>query len=381
MNVLHITPTFYPATYWGGPIYSVYGLCNALAKIPGVTLKVLTTDAAGHSRSDSVQVTSFPMHYSDGYEVYFCRRWWGASFSPSMVLKLWPMIRWADVVHLTAVYSPPTIPTLLMCRLLGKPVVWSPRGALQRWDGSTKPIVKIVWEKICNTLINPGRCFLHVTSEAEAVVSVERMPKAIVKLIPNGVNAPEILPDRTWLSDGKLRLLYIGRLHPIKGIENLIHALKVLNDESATLAIYGSGNEAYTLSLHQLVYELGLDQRVKFHGHVEGKEKTKAFMLSDMCIVPSFSENFGMVIAEALAHGVPVIASKGTPWKKLEQHDCGFWVENDPKILAAVILNVDRDSLSTMGGCGRSWIKKEFNWSVIGYQMYSVYESMKKRNL
>ena len=82
MKVVHVVPTFYPATYWGGPIYSVYGLCNALVKIPGVSLKVLTTDAASHSRNDSVHVSGFPMHYPEGYEVYFCRRLWGASFSP-----------------------------------------------------------------------------------------------------------------------------------------------------------------------------------------------------------------------------------------------------------------------------------------------------------
>ena len=381
MNVLHITPTFYPATYWGGPIYSVYGLCNALAKIPGVSLRVLTTDAASDDRNDSVQVSGFPMHYSEGYEVYFCQRLWGASFSQGMFLRLYSMIKWADVVHLTAVYSAPTIPTLFMCRLLGKPVMWSPRGALQRWDGATKPLVKIVWEKICNTLIKPERCYLHVTSEAEATVSVVRMPKVIVKLIPNGVDVPETLPDRVWLPDGKLRLLYIGRLHPIKGVEKLLQALKILGDESITLAIYGTGDDAYTHSLHQQVAKLGLQSIVTFHGHVTGDEKTKAFMHADLCIVPSFTENFGMVIAEALAHGVPVIASKGTPWKELEQHDCGFWIENDSKSLAAAISNVDRDSLSTMGGCGRSWVKKEFNWSVIGHQLYSVYESMNKRSL
>jgi glycosyltransferase involved in cell wall biosynthesis len=380
MKVVHVVPTFYPATYWGGPIYSVYGLCNALVKIPGVSLKVLTTDAASHSRSDSVHVSGFPMHYPEGYEVYFCHRLWGASFSPSMLLKLWPMIRWADVVHLTAMYSPPTIPTLLICRLLGKPVVWSPRGALQRWDGSTKPLVKGVWERICNTLIKPGRCFFHVTSEVEATASVERMPKAIAKLIPNGVDVPEGLPDKTWLPDGKLRLLYIGRIHPKKGIENLLQAIKILDDESTTLAIYGSGDDVYTHSLHQLVCKLGLEQSVKFYGHVVGKEKMKAFMQADLCVVPSFTENFGMVIAEALVHGVPVIASKGTPWQEIESRGCGLWIENTPGTIAEAICNLDRDLLSVMGFQGRSWIKNEFTWPVIGRQLYNLYESIIKED-
>ena len=380
MNIVHIVPTFYPATYWGGPIYSVYGLCNALVKIPGVSLKVLTTDAASHSRSDSVDVSDFPMHYPGGYEVYFCHRLWGASFSPSMLLKLWAMIRLADVVHLTAVYSSPTIPTLLICRLLGKSLVWSPRGALQRWDGSTKPLVKDAWERICNMLIKPGKCFLHVTSEAEAIAGLERMPKTIAKLIPNAVDIPERLPDKAWLPAGKLRLLYIGRIHPKKGIENLLQAIKILDDESITLSIYGTGDDGYTQSLHQLVDKLGMEKSVKFYGHVVGEEKKKVFMQADLCVVPSFTENFGMVIAEALVHGVPVISSKGTPWQEMESRGCGLWIENTPEAIAEAICNLDRDSLSVMGLKGKSWIENEFTWPVIGRQFYDVYESIIKED-
>lgn len=373
MNVLHVTPAFYPATYWGGPIFSVYSLCNALAKFPDVSLKVLTTDTAGPSRNDSVPVASFPMHYSEGYEVYFCHRWWAASIAPGMFLRLWPMIRWADVVHLTAVYSPPTIPTLLICRLLGKPVVWSPRGALQRWEGATKLLAKNTWELVCNMLIRSGRCFLHVTGEAEAVDSVERISKAIVKLIPNGVDIAETPQNRVWLPEGKLRLLYIGRLHPIKGIENLLRALKILAAESFTLEIYGSGDDAYSLSLSNLVHELGLDHCVSFRGHVDGEKKKNAFINADVCVVPSYTENFGMVVAEALAHGVPVIASKGTPWEKIERHDCGLWVENSPKSLANAISYMRKSDLQQMGFRGWLWMKKDFSWEKIAHQMKTTY--------
>jgi hypothetical protein len=154
---------------------SVYGLCNALAGRAGMHLRVLTTDTAGLKLSESVPVTNFPMIYPPGYEVFFCHRQWAASFSTDLLLRLWPMIRWADVVHLTAVYSPPTIPTLLICRLLNKPVVWSPRGALQRWEKTRKPLVKKVWERICNALICRTRCILHVTSDKETRESFSRI--------------------------------------------------------------------------------------------------------------------------------------------------------------------------------------------------------------
>jgi glycosyltransferase involved in cell wall biosynthesis len=377
MKLLHIIPTFYPATYWGGPIYSVYGLCNATAKISGVTLRVLTTDAAGPQRSDAVEVTDFPMLYPGGYEVFFCRRWWAHSVSPGMILRLWPMIRWADVVHLTAVYSPPTIPTLLICRLLGKPVAWSPRGALQRWEGSTKPLAKRAWEWICNVLISRKSCVMHVTSEQEAADSEARIPNSASVLIPNGVDIPEVLPARSWRPDGKLRLLFFGRLHPKKGIENLLYALKAMGDETVSLAICGIGDEAYSRSLRELVHQLGLgERRVSFQGHVDGEEKMKAFMQADVCVVPSFTENFGMVVAEALAHGVPVIASKGTPWAQVEARDCGLWVENSPESLAEAICCIRTKALPEMGARGRDWMKEEFGWDAIAARMFSIYKNL-----
>src|SRR5690349_13182357 len=102
MKVLQVTPAFYPATFWGGPMHSLFGLCNGLARIPNVQLNVLTTDTAGPKLHQSVDVTGHPMHYSQGYDVWFSRRRLGASFAPGLFARLPAMIRWADVVHLTA---------------------------------------------------------------------------------------------------------------------------------------------------------------------------------------------------------------------------------------------------------------------------------------
>jgi len=376
MKVLHITPTYYPATYWGGPIYSVYGLCNAVAKMPGVVLKVLTTDASSPRRSDSVATAGFPALYPGGYEVFFSRRWCGASFSPGMLLRLWPMIRWADVVHLTAVYSPSTIPTLLLCRLLGKPMVWSPRGALQRWEGTTKPIAKGGWERICNALISPKNCILHVTSEQEGLESHARISNAAVTIVPNGVDFPEALPPREWLPGGILRLLYIGRLHAKKGIENLLWALTHLGKETVSLAIYGTGEEAYLLQLRDLVRRIGLQAWVTFQGHIDGDRKLDAFMQADVCMVPSFTENFGMVVAESLAHAVPVIASQGTPWGEMEKRSCGFWVENKPAVLADAIRRIRTKDLQALGETGRNWMRISYSWNSIAQRMLNVYEEL-----
>ncbi len=103
MNILHITPTHYPATYWGGPIFSVYQMNNALAQIANVQLKVLTTDSAGPKVSD--HLSNIEKNMSFPYEVIFTRPMAGACVSTGLLRQLPKSLRWADAVHLTATYS------------------------------------------------------------------------------------------------------------------------------------------------------------------------------------------------------------------------------------------------------------------------------------
>jgi glycosyltransferase involved in cell wall biosynthesis len=375
MRILHVIPSFYPATYWGGPIFSVYGLCNALARNPGCQIRVLTTDTAGPRLSERVDVTEIPTRYPAGYDVFFARRFFGKAASPGLLWRLWPMVRWADVVHLTGAYSFPTIPTLLACRLLKKSLVWSPRGALQateEWKGAKKLKLKKVWEKIC-VAVMPKKCILHVTSEKEREASLERLPNAVTTMIPNGTDIPELLPPRRWRPDGVLRLLFLGRLDPQKGIENLLEALSQIANNDVRLDIYGTGDPGYSKRLASLANDMNLGDRVRFHGRVEAEEKTKVFMSVDLCVMPSYGENFGMVVIEALAHGVPVIASKGTPWAMLVSKRCGLWVENTPESLARAIQSTRGMDLCEMGKRGREWVCAEMSWKGIANDMLAVY--------
>jgi len=376
MNILHVVPTFYPATYWGGPIFSLFGLCNALGGKAEIDLRILTTDAAGPRLSEQVKVSSFPMRYAPGYDVYMTRRRWGSEVSPRLLSLLGPMVRWADVVHITGTYSFPVIPALFLCRIWRKPLVWSPRGALQRWAGTSHRAAKWAWERLCNRLLVEGRCVLHVTSEAEGRMSAIRIPRAPIACIPNGIELPQLENGRQWRPGGEFRLLFIGRLDPIKGIENLLRALKTPMAENARLSICGSGAKDYEDKLRQLVATLALGARVRFLGHVDRPEKSRVFFESDACILPSFSENFGMVVLEALAHGIPVIASRGTPWAGLERQGCGLWVDNSPAGLAEAIQQIERADLDIMGTRGRQWMEKDYGWTSIADRMFEVYKEI-----
>lgn len=379
MNILHVSPSFYPAFFFGGPIYSLYGLCASMSRSPGVDLQVLTTDTAGPRRSDNLNVTDTPVRFDDGFVVHYCHRIAGVSIAPALAGKLRALIGWADIVHLTGVYSFPTIPTLAFCTSRGKPLVWSPRGALQRWSGSRNVFLKAIWQRICDGLLSEQRCLLHVTSDQEREATSARLRNAPTLLIPNGVDIPHTLPSRDWRPGGQLRVLFLGRLDPKKGIENLIESLAGL-PPYVSAKICGTGDEGYVDALRQLVRNLRVESRVQFEGHVDGAEKARAFFETDVCVVPSHTENFGMVVAESLAHGTPVVASTGTPWKKLDEKNAGTWVPNDPSSLLNALLRLSTQDLATMGARGRKWMIEDYSWEHVAAGMLDAYSRLIEQN-
>lgn len=172
---------------------------------------------------------------------------------------------------------------------------------------------------------------------------------------------------------GALRLLFMGRLDATKGIENLIAALDFLGAETR-LDICGQGIGSYVANLKEQAQRSRAASRITFRGYVEGPAKQNAFNSADICVAPSHSENFCIVIAEALAHGVPVIAGKGTPWSAVEDNGCGLWVGNDPENLARAIIALAPLDLAAMGARGRLWMQCDFGWDGIARQMYALYK-------
>jgi glycosyltransferase involved in cell wall biosynthesis len=392
MKVLHVTPSFAPAWRYGGPTESVYQLSRHLAR-QGCEVLVLTTDADGPDNTLDVP-TEQEVEIEEGLRVRYCHRVARESVSPTLLRLLPRNVRWADVVHLTAVYSFPTMPTLLAARVFGKPLAWSPRGALQRWEGSTRTGPKAVWELLCRTL-RPRTLALHVTSEAEAADVAAKIPGAEVVVIPNGVEVPDAPPRRP--PDDHLELLYLGRVHPIKAIDRLVAACKLLDDRRTVdwkLTIAGHGTPEDESALRAQIHQLGLADKISMSGEVPRENKGALFEQTSLTVVPSHTENFGTVVAESLAHGVPVIASKGTPWRRVEEIGCGLWVENSAESLAAAIEQISSNGglpgrieqrnavaspLEEMGRRGREWMEKEYSWAQRTAEMKALYARISSR--
>jgi glycosyltransferase involved in cell wall biosynthesis len=382
-RVAHITPAFHPARAYGGPTESAYQLSLALAR-RGHEVRVLTTDADGPDRVLDLPDKGHEVTLAPGVRARYCPRIAITSVSPALLTHLGELVRWSEVVHLNAIYNFTTFPTLFAAHALGRPVVWSARGALQRWSGARRPTAKAIWEHGCR-LIAPAKLVLHFTSQEEAAESASRVPKAEAVVIPNGVHVPEAqgVRDRArdFMPGGVLRLVALGRLHPIKGLDNLIRACGALKHAPGgapfTLTLAGAGDAAYTRELEGLIALLSLGATVKLVGEIRGETaKARLFAEADVLVAPSHRENFGIAIAEALAHGVPVIAGRGTPWSGLIERSAGLWVDNTPESLAQAIAAARAMPLAAMGACGRAWALEAYSWDGVAGAMSELYQGL-----
>jgi glycosyltransferase involved in cell wall biosynthesis len=369
MKIAHITPSFFPSTAYGGATDSTSKLCRALARA-GAEIRVLTTNADGPARLPDV-----PLGHEtdvDGMRVRYCARQGSDSISFELLRALPEYLAWADVVHLMAVYSFPTLPTLGLARRFKKPLVWSPRGALDRWTGMRRTAGKNIWNLIALRMA-PKRLLWHLTSQEEEREIRQRWPGARTAVVPNGVEIPAQVSHAD--SSTEFRLLFLGRLDPKKGIENLLRACKTLPLNGPwRLTIAGAGIPSYEQALRSLSVQLGIQENVRFTGAVHGQAKEDLFRNADLLVAPSYTENFCVVVGEALAHGVPVVASRGTPWEEVERRGCGLWVANDPESLRQAIQGIRAQPLLQMGEKGRAWMQSEFTWERAASRMITLYE-------
>lgn len=362
-----------PARAYGGRAESLYRLCLNLARL-GCEVRVLATNGDGPRKVLAVQ-TGSEVAVAAGFQVTYLGRLARHAVAPGLPLRLPLEVRRADVVHLTGVYSFPTIPTLLACKLLRKPLVWSPRGDLMRWRGSRGRIMKRLWEFACR-IIAPRTTLLHLASEEERRATLSRLPGFATTVIPNAVRWPANV--RHVAAAGPLRLGYLGRLHAKKGLDNLLEACRILQTRQVafSLAIAGSGRARYTRWLTRRIARLKLNDAVRMVGQVHGSAKREFFTSIDLLVMPSHGESFASAVAEALAYSVPVVASRGTPWSRLTEHGCGLWVDNAPESLADAIGQMRTMPLDQMGQRGREWMAAEFSWDPVAREVCNTYAVM-----
>jgi glycosyltransferase involved in cell wall biosynthesis len=280
---------------------------------------------------------------------------------------------WLSTNHTAAVVS----------RELKIPLIVSSRGMLTQWALQHKSWKKrLSWQLYQRRDLKSAQ-LLHATSAAEATDYRAAGLTQPIAVLPNGVELTAGLREsEVGNRKSEVRtLLFLGRIHPIKGLVNLVAAWKTVNWklDKWRVVIAGGGEPSHVADLKAEIASRMVESDFEFVGPVEGKAKWDLYRSADLFVLPSHSENFGIVIAEALACGVPVIASRGTPWAELETHRCGWWVDNRPETLVAVLrdamgrTDVERQE---MGRRGRELVTNTYSWNGIAKQMSAVYRWM-----
>ena len=172
---------------------------------------------------------------------------------------------------------------------------------------------------------------------------------------------------------------YIGRIAPIKNLDSLSRAFARIAPEDWRLVIVGPDQENHAAELKALAQELGVSESIQFTGPKYGEDLQKAYADADIFVLPSYSENFGSVVIEALAHSVPVITTKGTPWQELEERKCGWWIDIGVEPLAAALkaaMSLSDAERREMGARGRKLVEARYTWDAVGRAMVKGYEEV-----
>ena len=288
----------------------------------------------------------------------------------------------ADVMHGHGLWLMPNIYPEWVARRAHTPLIISPRGMLGRAAlGFSSVRKQIFWLGLQGSAVRGAAC-LHATSRQEHDEIRAFGLKNPVAIIPNGVDIPAY--DPLPKADGRVRtVLYLGRLHPKKGIDQLIAAWATVENRHPgwKLEIVGPLTGSYPDELQRMIAATGI-KRARLAGPVYGTDKTDAYRRSDLFVLPTLNENFGNTIAESLALGIPVITTKGAPWDGLEPRKCGWWIDHGVSPLAAALnraMALDSGSLTEMGRAGHAWMESDFSWDSVTSSMLSVYLWMNRK--
>jgi glycosyltransferase involved in cell wall biosynthesis len=254
---------------------------------------------------------------------------------------------------------------------------------LDPWSlGQSRALKRSAWALWEGANLRAASAF-HATSTAEEG-SLRRLGlQQATWVIPNGVEVRNS-PSTPQQGGNPRRLLFLSRYHPKKGGDLLLETWALLHHAFPDwrLDFFGPDPEGHRTGWERLARQLGLTaERVGFNGAVEGEAKWDLLAGSGLLVLPSHGENFGNVVLEALASGIPVITTHGTPWEGLETRNCGWWIPCEIGALERTIraaLSLPEEARRAMGERGRSWAEA-FSWTAVARRMAEAYESLLKR--
>ncbi|MEO0016791.1 MAG: hypothetical protein RLZZ522_74 [Verrucomicrobiota bacterium] len=263
----------------------------------------------------------------------------------------------------------------------GVPRVVSPRGMLEPWALNYKRLKKRVAWFAYQKMDLQSAVALHATAAHELEQIKKLGLRAPLHMVPNGVDLPLYDGDGVKRYGAVKTALFIGRMHPVKGLPMWVEAWSKVRPAGWRMRVVGPDEGGHRAEVEALVARAGLAAEWSFEGELEGRAKREAFEAASLLVLPTHTENFGMVVAEALAHGLPVITTHGAPWERLPLEGCGWWAAISAEGLAAALSDATRlrpEVLQDMGRCGRRWMRRDFTWSGVAAWTRLMYDSVVK---
>ena len=366
MRIAQIIPGL--GIHCGGPSRSVVSLTSGLRSL-GIEAEIITNN----DKTDPIISSEewiFAIDYKNnrlGYNPRFKGAIQGANY---------------DLFHIHSVFNYSSTASMRIAEKRGIPFVVSPRGSLLKsaLSFSSSSIKRFFNKAILVPDLNRA-AVLHATSEEERDDLITLGITRPIALIPNSIQLPDSNPSTF---DGPFRVGVCGRINPKKNIDGIIRAWSKsgLKNENVELVIIGGARLdkeiAYQNDLHQLEQDLNISNIV-WTGPKYGEELYGLLKSLTVMLLGSHSENFGMVVPEALSFGVPVIASRGTPWEVLERTGSGWWIDNSDESISTALLNAyhlyldNKEQFYQMGHNGIRLVKDSFSQESIASKWVQVY--------
>lgn len=377
MRILHITPTYIPAYRYGGPIYSVHGLCKSLTQTQH-QVEVFTTSVNGTENSDVpynelVDVNGVSVRY---FKSGFGRRLY---FSPDMASYLKQNIRKFDVVHNHSVFLWPTWFAAKQARENNIPYLISPRGMLvEDLIGQKSTLLKSLWIKLIEQNNLRYASAIHATSKQEAEqLQAFNTTNTPCFVLPNGVDIPKLFSGQNTTDDKKKSILYLGRINWKKGLNRLLNSIALLPE--VKLIIAGNDEENYWPVLQKQISKLQIQKQIRYLGLVDAEQKAQLLNSATMLVLSSYNENFGNVVLEAMAHQCPVVVTPEVGAAEVvTEAKAGIIESGEPALFAQAISKLLNNNKlrQEYAENGYKWVLKHYSWANIASQMLTQYKKL-----